>query len=44
MAKVNKTEQQLQDQRDAKKFLLWTAAITLGLVVLIYLLYSSAVG
>ncbi|MFZ4544216.1 MAG: hypothetical protein ACOYOA_09225 [Saprospiraceae bacterium] len=33
-----------QDQKDAKKFLTWTAAITLFLLVLIYILYSNTVG
>jgi hypothetical protein len=44
MAKVNKKEQNVQDQKDAKKFLMWTAIITTGLLVLIYIIYSNTIG
>jgi hypothetical protein len=42
--KVSKKELSEQDQKDAKQFLMWTAGITFGLVLLIYFLYSSSVG
>ncbi len=33
-----------QDQKDARKFLTWTAVITVLLLILIYILYSNTVG
>ncbi len=44
MAKVNKKEQNIQDQKDAKKFLMWTAGVTVVLLLLIYVLFSNSVG
>jgi hypothetical protein len=42
--KQSKTEQKAQEQREVKSFLMWTAGITVGLVLLIYILYSTAIG
>ncbi len=42
--KVSKKELSEQDKQDAKKFLMWTVGITVGLVLITYFLYSSAVG